>query len=136
MPGRKHSWWGLAGRWLWALILPAPGLLQLALIGTANSLSPFMLGTPHGPDTGNTPLTSSSGGVYMGGRRGSALLSSMGEWSRGWLDGGEVLIPAHCLLLARPPPIGRFSSSQIPQYTLEPCMCFMVLYIGYLFVGA
>lgn len=36
---------GLVGRWLWALILPAPGLLRLALIGTANSLSSFMLGT-------------------------------------------------------------------------------------------
>lgn len=42
---RKHSWPGLAGRWLWALILPAPGLPRLALIGTENSLSPFMLGT-------------------------------------------------------------------------------------------
>lgn len=47
MPERKHSWRGLAGRWLWALILPAPGLLRLALIGTANSLSPFMLEPTH-----------------------------------------------------------------------------------------
>ena len=58
---RKQCWGGsipgggLAGRWLLALILPAPGLLQLALIGTANSLSPFMLGTPTSPTLETLP---------------------------------------------------------------------------------
>lgn len=114
MPGRKHSWRGLAGRWLWALILPAPGLLQLAMIGTANSRSPFMLGT-HTSLTLETPPQhpSSSGGVHVGGNRRSALLSSMEEWSGDWLDWGEVLVPAYCLLLPRPPPEGHSSSSQI-----------------------
>lgn len=79
MLGRKHSWRGLAGRWPWALILPAPGLLRLARIGTANSLSPFMLGTHTSLTLETASPTSTSCGVHIGreGRRGSALLSSV-----------------------------------------------------------